>query len=119
MTLSIIYTSPLSKKDWVQKISAKILKNVFRKSFLRISFLKPTLESEKYLKAEYEKLETETLLIRAEELRKPFEGFPYCNIKAGRPLRYDRTRLTVGTLRTRPLNSRPKMKAVKTELIFQ
>ena len=44
-------------------------------------------ESEKYLKAEYEKLDTETLLIRAEELRKPFEGFPYCNIKAGRPLR--------------------------------
>merc|ERR1719192_710356 len=43
-------------------------------------------ESEKYLKAEYEKLDTETLLIRAEELRKPFEGFPYCNIKAGRPL---------------------------------
>jgi len=42
--------------------------------------------SEKYLKAEYEKLDTETLLIRAEELRKPFEGFPYCNIKAGRPL---------------------------------
>lgn len=43
-------------------------------------------ETEKYWKAEYEKLETETLLIRAEELRKPFEGFPYCNIKAGRPL---------------------------------
>ena len=49
--------------------------------------MKPNWESEKYLKAEYEKLDTETLLIRAEELRKPFEGFPYCNIKAGRPLR--------------------------------
>ena len=55
--------------------------------FLKIQFLKPISESEKYLKAEYEKLDTETLLIRAEELRKPFEGFPYCNIKAGRPLR--------------------------------
>ena len=32
------------------------------------------------MKAEYEKLDTETLLIRAEELRKPFEGFPYCKL---------------------------------------
>ena len=54
---------------------------------MQIYSLKPNWESEKYLKAEYEKLDTETLLIRAEELRKPFEGFPYCNIKAGRPLR--------------------------------
>ena len=35
----------------------------------------------KYLNAEYEKLETETLLIRAEEFWKSFEGFPYCNIE--------------------------------------
>ena len=54
---------------------------------IHVYSLKPNWESEKYLKAEYEKLDTETLLIRAEELRKPFEGFPYCNIKAGRPLR--------------------------------
>merc|ERR1719192_3214736 len=41
---------------------------------------------EPFMETEYEKLDTETLLNRAEELRKPFEGFPYCNIKAGRPL---------------------------------
>ena len=45
------------------------------------------IKDEKSFREEFKKLDTEALLVRAEQLRKPFEGFPYCTIKAGRPLR--------------------------------